>query len=286
MNVKQGKSVASKGLKIFPGISFLMAMALVVLFCSLPLSGEASPLSGASYTELSRKAAAGDREAMVELGMRYDYGQKGAPRDLGKAILWYRKAAVAGDPSAMMLLSQRYEIGRGVPLDDRKSLRWLLKAARKGYPPAEDELGDRYAGGRGVPQDDKLALHWYLRAGSHGYGESQDLLGERYEAGQGVPKNLEKAAYWYLRAAKDAGNPDAFARLGRFSEKGLGGMKKSPVEAWFWYSMAKDTSLSARKALDRLGARLTDAEKTRAWKMKTEFLARYRSRWNRWVLRP
>ena len=262
--------------------------SLLLFFGGILLSGEG--VYGApphlSLGALERKAEAGDLPAMVRLGMRFDYGQKGASHDLGKAIFWYRKAALGGDPSAMMLLSQRYEIGRGVPQDDHRALKWLVRAARKGYPPAEDALGDRYAGGQGVPKNDREAVRWYLRAGSHGYGESQDLLGERYETGQGVPKNLEKAAMWYLRAAKDAGNPDAFARLGYFSEKGLGGLKKSPREAWFWYSLAKDTSLSARKALDRLGRGLSEADKTRAWKKKTEFLARYRGRWNRWVMRP
>ncbi len=286
MNLDQGKSADPEGVKIVPRIPLLIALALAILAFWLPASGEAGPLSGASFADLSRKAAGGDLSAMVDLGMRYDYGQKGAPHDLSRAIFWYRKAAAAGNPAAMILLSQRYEIGRGVPLDDRKALRWLVESARKGYPPAEDALGDRFAGGQGVPKDDRMAVRWYLRAGSHGYGESQDLLGGRYEAGQGVPKNLEKAAYWYLRAAKDAGNPDAFARLGAFAEKGVGGLRKSLVGAWFWYSLAKETSLSARQALDRLEGRLSDAEKTRAWKKKTEFLARYRSRWDRWVLRP
>ena len=271
---------------ILTAISFLLVLSLAIGGFLRTASGESRPLTGLSFGNIATRAAAGDKPAMVEIGMRYDYGQKGAPHDLEKAIFWYRKAAAAGNPAAMLLLSQRYEIGRGVPLDDRKAVRWLVRAARAGYPPAEDALGDRYAVGQGVPKDDRMAVRWYMRAGSHGYGESQDLLGQRYETGQGVPKDLEKAAYWYLRAARDAGNPDAFTRLGYFAEKGLGGMKQSLVEAWFWYSLAKDKNLSANKAIDRLGSLLTDAEKTRAWKKKTEFLARYRSRWNRWVLRP
>ncbi len=286
MFVNQGGKILSRVGRFFRKRSVFAILLLSFGGGLLPGAGVYGASQDPSLGALERKAEAGDLPAMVRLGMRLDYGQKGASRDLGKAIFWYRKAALGGDPSAMMLLSQRYEIGRGVPQDDTRALKWLVRSARKGYPPAEDALGDRYAAGQGVPKDDRKAVRWYFLAGSHGYGESQDLLGQRYETGQGVPKNLGKAVMWYLRAAKDSGNADAFARLGYFSEKGLGGLKKSPREAWFWYSLAKGTDLSARKALDRLGRRLSEAEKTWAWKKKTEFLARYRSRWNRWILRP
>ena len=286
MIVKQGrKSVFRTPVFVRTAASSAL-WVLSILGLLLVQAGGAKASQDPSLGDLARMASGGDTGAMVRLGLRYDFGQKGASRNLAKAVSWYRTAARKGDPAAMMLLSQRYEIGRGVPLDDRRALRWLEKSARHGYPPAEDALGDRYAAGQGVPKDDRKAVRWYIRAGSHGYGESQDLLGQRYESGQGVPKNLEKAAMWYLRAARDAGNPDAFARLGYFSEKGLGGLKRSPTDAWFWYSLAKDTSLTARKAQARLDSRLSVAEKTRAWKKKTEFLARYQKGWNRWILRP
>jgi TPR repeat protein len=236
--------------------------------------------------DIVRKASAGDPALMLILGLRYDYGQKGMPHDLDKAVYWYRKSANLGYPPAEMILSQRYEIGRGVPQDDRLAVQWLEKSARHGYPPAEDALGDRYAIGQGIDKNSSRALAWYRKAAAHGYGESQDLLGERYETGQGVPKNFEKAAYWYLRAARDAGNPDAFFRLGRFSEKGLGGLRKDPVQALAWYTLAKDTSLSARKSWVELTKSLPEKDQTLAWKRAMEFRSRFSVGWNRWVLRP
>ncbi len=282
MDVKDPKKSIRRPLKsrLMQGVGVLAASLL------LGMSASAVADESPSLQELMKKAGAGDPSAMIVLGLRYDYGEKGARHDLPQAISWYKKAASMGNPPAMMLLSERYEIGRGVPMDDKKALHWLSRAARLGYPPAEDALGDRYAGGQGVAKNDGAAVRWYLRAASHGYGESQDLLGERYEIGLGLPKDPSKAFYWYLRAAKDSGNPDAFYRLGVFSETGLGGAKRSAVEACFWYSLAQQTSLSARKAIERLEPHLSDREKALAREKKTKFLARYKRRWTRWILRP
>ena len=185
----------------------------------------------------------------------------------------------------MMLLSQRYEIGRGVPRDDSRALFWLQKAAQGGYPPAEDALGDRYAGGVGVKKDEALAVSWYLRAGRHGYGESQDLLGLRYERGEGVPRDLSRARYWYERAAKDAGNPDAFSRLGVLWETGQGG-PRSLERAYFWESLAKATYPAAQVRYETLSKKLSPEVRRRLDREAAEFLKRYRPRWSRFLLRP
>jgi hypothetical protein len=50
------------------------------------------------------------------LGRLYEQGS-GVPRDSGLARLWYEKAAVLGDPEAMLSLGVLYENGRGVPTD-------------------------------------------------------------------------------------------------------------------------------------------------------------------------
>jgi TPR repeat protein len=264
----------------FAGLCLLLSIASGFLLQTPAQAEDRGRLS-----DFMKGAVSGDPSSMVALGLRYDYG-RGVPHDLSMALHWYRIAADKGYPPAEMILSQRYEIGRGVPQDGPLAVMWLRRSARHGYPPAEDALGDRYASGQGLRKSQSRALFWYFKAASKGYGESQDLLGEHYELGQGVPKNLEKAGYWYLRAAKDSGNSDAFFRLGRFAEKGQDGHGRDPVEALFWYTLAKDTSLSARKSWKELTKKLSPKEQTRAWKRATEFRARYSGRWNRWVLRP
>ena len=49
-------------------------------------------------------------ESMTELARKYEHGL-GCPRDIGRALLWYRKAAAAGDPQAMIALGDLYREG-------------------------------------------------------------------------------------------------------------------------------------------------------------------------------
>ena len=263
------------------GRSFLYAGLGLLLFPLLAFS-QTPPERIYEGGSTSSKA---DPDRLVREALRFDFGAHKTPRDLPRAIALYRQAAGMGSLSAMMILSQRYEIGRGVPQDDRRAVFWLRRSAQGGYPPAEDALGDRYAGGVGVKKNDARALRWYLRAARHGYGESQDLLGLRYERGEGVRKNLIRARYWYDRAAKDSGNPDAFSRLGVLWERGLGG-PKSLEKAYFWDALAKATLPSAAARYAALARRLPPTIRKRLDREAGEFLVRYRPGWSRFRLAP
>lgn len=260
------------------------ALALMLLGGGSSVGGMSVALA-ASLPQGSAPASSSSKNDLVHEGLCYDFGAKGHPRDISRAIALYRKAAAGGSLPAMMLLSQRYEIGRGVPRDDGRALFWLQRAARGGYPPAEDALGDRYAGGVGVRKNDARAVSWYFRAGRHGYGESQDLLGFRYEKGDGVPRSLSRARFWYERAAKDAGTPDAFSRLGVLWEKGEGG-SRSPERAYFWYSLAKTTIPAAKARYEALARTLPLPVRLRLDAEAAGFLEKYRPRWSRFRLLP
>ena len=77
------------------------------------------------------KAAAGDADAMFQLGLVYDTG-KGVVQDCCKAREWYEKAAAAGNARAMTSLGGLYDKGHGVPKDDAKARYWYEKAAAAG----------------------------------------------------------------------------------------------------------------------------------------------------------
>jgi TPR repeat protein len=60
----------------------------------------------AKARELNEKGAAlGSADAMVALGIMYQYG-RGVPQDLGKAREWYEKAAAKGNSYAIKWLQQ------------------------------------------------------------------------------------------------------------------------------------------------------------------------------------
>jgi hypothetical protein len=74
---------------------------------------------------------------MANLGVMYENGRGGLPKDDAKAVSWYRKAVDAGDGRGMANLGGMYEDGRGgLPKDDAQAVSWYRKAAL---------LGDDYA---------------------------------------------------------------------------------------------------------------------------------------------
>ncbi len=60
----------------------------------------------------------------------------GAPRDYVKAILWYRRAAYAGEVRAQSNLGWMYGTGRGVPQDYVQAWAWYSISAAGGQETA------------------------------------------------------------------------------------------------------------------------------------------------------
>jgi len=78
---------------------------------------------------MMKAADSGYDNAMLQLGRVYEFGRH-VPKDLNKAIYWYRQAAEHGNIEAQYWLGARYEQGaQGLPKDIDKALFWLRKAA-------------------------------------------------------------------------------------------------------------------------------------------------------------
>jgi TPR repeat protein len=105
-----------------------------------------------------------------------------------------------------------YATGQGVPKDFGKAMEWFEKAADQGNDSGQDSIGDMYYRGEGVPQDYGQAMEWYQKAADQGNDSAQDSLGEMYYLGEGVPKDIGTALGWFKKAAAQ-GNPDAQSKL-------------------------------------------------------------------------
>ena len=119
--------------------SVVVASAFAVAFlCSsiaVAQTQPAQPLPKAPPAEntresLEKAAAAGDAQAMNDLGELY-YEGKGVPQDYQKAKDWYEKAVDAGNAKAMRHLGYLYERGR----ECRRTIRKRRSGMRK-RPPA------------------------------------------------------------------------------------------------------------------------------------------------------
>lgn len=138
---------------------------------------------------MAHSAEAGDNMAPFWLGFFYeshdhkllelrdpaDALRRLGPRDLEKALRWYRFGADHGDSSCQWNLSEMYEKGEGVPRDEAAAVRWCQLAAERGNHHAQFDLGERYAEGRGVPKDMAKAVKLLNTAAEEWRGSNPSL---------------------------------------------------------------------------------------------------------------
>ena len=169
--------------------------------------------------------------AQNNLGMMYSSGD-GMPRDIAKALGWFRRAADAGSAEAQNNLATKYALGDGVPQDSAEALRLYRIAAGKGDVTAQYNLGVIYTEGRIVPRDGAEAARWYRKAAERGSPQAQNNLAALHVEGLGVAKDDVEAAKWYRKSA-DQGFATAQVNLGALYARGAG-VPKDLVEAYAW----------------------------------------------------
>lgn len=129
-------------------------------------------------------------------------------KKMSEAIASWQKAAAAGNPDAMIDLGTTYFYGEGVPQDRKAGEAWYGKAAALGYFPAQFKL--REAQSWDLLQA-ALALHQagkkdearakFIEASTLGSETALYNLGVLYENGDGVPQDLRQALKLYQRAS-------------------------------------------------------------------------------------
>jgi len=120
---------------------------------------------------LTPLAEGGNAEAAYLLGEMYgprSWGQKGENRhgveqDNARAILWWTKAAEAGNARAQLKLGWYLMHGKDVvAVNETAGLSWLVKSAGQGEPQAQYEAGLAYWEGKGAATDLVEARKWFL----------------------------------------------------------------------------------------------------------------------------
>merc|ERR1712096_190759 len=111
------------------------------------------------------------------------------------------------------------------------------KGALLGDGLAQRSLAKMYSEGLGCDKDSTLAVYWIKKAATrHNVFQhhAQYGLGMWYWEGNHVEKDYTMGMSWLLRAAKGR-LPDALLMLGMVFEDALGGYKKNPQRAAFFY---------------------------------------------------
>jgi hypothetical protein len=123
-----------------------------------------------------------------------------------------RARAAAGDTDAQLKLGLRYAEGDGVIQNKKEATQWFALAAKQGNTEAQYHYGLALLKGSGVVQDYRAAFSWIEKAAQHGYARAQYDLGELYRYGTGTPVDKPRAYLWFNLAAAQGVEAAAKAR--------------------------------------------------------------------------
>ena len=179
-------------------------------FAPAPQAATAAPITVPAAIQpksLADAAAAGDANALFEIGTRYTDG-RGVKQDPAEAANWYRLAADRGLAPAEYRLANMYEKGTGIPRDLTKAMTYYRQAADAGNASAMHNLAVLYASGAAGQPDYNSAVQWFTKAADLGVADSQFNLAILYARGNGAKQDLEESYKWFAIAAQ-GGDKDA-----------------------------------------------------------------------------
>jgi TPR repeat protein len=180
------------------------------------------------------------------VGLNYLTGQS-VRKDNATAVVWFQKAAMAGQTGAMVALGYSYEKGRGVAVDVPRALDWYRKAASLNYADGLYNLARAYKDGIGMaPNPGEARRYMELAAGAGSEEAKRALLimgkpsgpapgGDLFAQGANLyrAKNYAGAFQLFMKAANE-GNARAQLQVASQYERGEGVPRNGP-EAVRWY---------------------------------------------------
>ncbi|HEX8302073.1 hypothetical protein [Sphingomonas sp.] len=189
------------------------------------------------------------------------YDGKGAPKDVAKAVSFYRKAAKFDHPSAQFALAQILDEGdEGVAKDRKEALALYSRASLNGHPGALYAMARAYDLGDGVPANPQRAMALYKAAALQGNAAARVAMGTYFYEGKLLPQDAKAARGWFEAAAKD-GDSDGMVNLAAMLVRGEGG-DKDVAGAWAWLiRAARRGDQNAPRAIAALEKRMTPEEK-------------------------
>ena len=148
------------------------------------------------------------------MGICYEAEGYGTEVNLNTAIMWYKKAAEAGNGSSAYNIARIF-----IREKNSEALVWAKKAYELGMNDAADYIAYIYDNGLGVEVDKNEAFKWCLKGAEAGDIYAQNRLANKYLKGEGCKRNLGEALDW-LRTAAEAGNAFSASELSKMYRSG------------------------------------------------------------------
>ncbi len=150
-------------------------------------------------------AAAGNSDALAELGLQYFYGM-GRTRSSEIGIALLDSAAALGHGVARVELGRLNSSATGPDVDRVKAYSMFIEAASQGSSAGMLEVGRLYLAGWGIGQDEKRGVEWLERAASLGNFDAMYQLYFHYHS-KPDPVSQSLASLWLDRSVAAGVNP-------------------------------------------------------------------------------
>lgn len=189
--------------------------------------------AGIEPQSMADAAAAGDANALFEIGARFSDG-RGVSADAGEAAKWYKLAADRGLAPAQYRMGNLLEKGTGVDRNLGEAISYYRQAAQAGNASAMHNLAVLFASGAAGQPDYAAAVEWFRRASELGVADSQFNLAILYARGNGVKQDLEESYKWFGVAAR-GGDTDAATKqeeVGKAMRKEQLDSARAKLDAW------------------------------------------------------
>lgn len=189
-----------------------------------------------AFHYLSLAAKRVDAKLITGLGITL-YKSEETEIDPDLAIKSLELAAAAGDDEALVELGNLYFDGAGEILPDQeKAFTYFIQAAKNDVPSGWELVGYCLYEGKGVPENRQEALGWYQKAAKQGLYNSYYMMGMIYGYDE-ILFNYEKAVSCFEKSAK-FGQTDALVRLGIMHLHGVGAMPPDRQKAFQYFIQA------------------------------------------------
>lgn len=159
--------------------------------------------------EMFRKAAdAGNTTAMVNLGLMLEKKEGLQLSDMKLIAGLYKKAALQGSTEGKYFLGNLLDYAGDIRFRNKKhAAQWYEKAGNDGHLNAQFRLGMMFRDGVGIPQDYAKSREWLGKAAAGGHLDAQHYLGLMHRDGIGTPKDAIKGRELLKRACKGGYEP-------------------------------------------------------------------------------
>ena len=197
---------------------------------------------GAAFQHFSKAAEAGFVPAIIETALAFRYGD-GIDANTSRAIKMLKLASSRGSWEAMYLLGQIYYNDLGSRTDKYEAIIWYARAAEAGDIRSQAKVADMLTSGEGLPapQSEPAGRYWRLAADG-GDKQAQMMLADLLVSGKipfrpkldGPPDGGAQEIKDLYSAAFARGNPQAGLKLARLYRTGFPrqtGSKAIPVSS-------------------------------------------------------